>query len=76
MNTIFKIIVSMTLISLTVIAVWFLSSYLDLQKQKIANEARFQCAQSAKYESRTETTTTTYPPEELYKKCLKEKGLN
>lgn len=75
MNIIFKIIVSLTLIALVAIATWFLSGYLSLQKQKLTNDARFECAQSVRYEVKTDETSISYPPSDLYKKCLKEKGL-
>lgn len=57
-------------------AVVFTQQYLKIQKTKAENEARFQCAQSSRYEARQdETTTIWYPAEDLYKKCLSEKGL-
>jgi hypothetical protein len=75
MNTIFKTIISLSLILLIAIVGWFSFTYLNLQKQNSENLARFQCAQSVRYEVKTTTTTISYPPDDLYKKCLKEKGL-
>ena len=75
MDTIFKIIIALTLITLTIIAGVFSFGFLNNQRIQTENEARFQCAQSVRYEVKTETTTISYPPENLYKKCLKEKGL-
>lgn len=75
MNSIFKIIIALTLISLVGIAGYFSYGYLTLQQQNALNEARSQCAQSVRYEVRTDTTTISYPPTDLYKKCLLEKGI-
>lgn len=75
MDTIFKIIITMTLIALTIIVGVFSFGFLSNQKVQTENEARFQCAQSVRYKIKTDTTTISYPPEDLYKKCLKEKGL-
>lgn len=75
MNSIFKIIVALTFIALVVVVGNFSIGYLDLQKQNAINKARFDCAQSVRYEVKTETTTISYPPSDLYKKCLLEKGI-
>lgn len=75
MDNIFKIIIALALITLTLIVGVFSFGFLSNQKVQTENEARFQCAQSVRYEVRTDTTTISYPPEDLYKKCLKEKGI-
>lgn len=52
------------------------TQHLELKRQEVENEARFQCAQSSTYEVATdETTTVSYPVADLYKVCLQEKGL-
>lgn len=75
MTTIFKIIVSLTCIAFIVVSTWFLNGYISLQKQKLANDARYECAQSVRYEVKTDKTSISYPPDNLYRKCLREKGL-
>jgi hypothetical protein len=50
--------------------------FLSLKRQEVANEARFQCAQSSRYQvTQANGTVVWYPVEELNTKCLKEKGL-
>jgi hypothetical protein len=72
---IFKIIIAITFAALTLIAGVFSFGFLSIQNTLAQNEARSQCAQSVRYEVKTDTTTISYPPDNLYQKCLKEKGL-
>jgi hypothetical protein len=45
--------------------------------QQVENEARFQCAQSSRYSvNQGDNTQVWYPVEEMYQKCLTEKGIN
>jgi hypothetical protein len=49
----------------------------DFYAQQIENEARFQCAQSSRYIlNQGDNTQVWYPVEEMYQKCLTEKGIN
>lgn len=72
---IFKGIISLLFLLLILIAGWFSYAYINVQNKNMENLARYQCAQSVRYEVRTSTTTVSYAPADLYKKCLKEKGL-
>ena len=51
------------------------TQFIALKKQEIENKARFECAQSSKYEVTDDNTTVSYPITNLYKACLKEKGI-
>lgn len=51
-------------------------TFAQLREKEIMNEARFQCAQSSKYSvNQTNGVAVWYPVEELYNKCLEEKGV-
>ena len=76
MDTIFKTIIAVTFAVLTIIAGVFSFVFLQNQKVQIENNARFQCAKSVRYSVKQANTTITYPPADLYKKCLNEKGIN
>lgn len=51
------------------------NQYSTLKQQELNNEARYQCALSSRYETVEEDVTVWYPVDELYKKCLSEKGI-
>lgn len=78
MKTISPIIASL-LLALAIAGVGYLSitTYQELKTKELNNEARFQCAQSSRYQTTDEKTGVTvwYPEEQLYAKCLSEKGL-
>ena len=50
--------------------------FLSIKRMEAINTARFECAQSSRYQVATNPTTTVwYPVESLYTKCLVEKGI-
>jgi len=51
--------------------------YIAVKEREVKNAARFQCAQSSRYEATDGASgvTTWYPIKDLYEACLKEKGL-
>lgn len=57
------------------IAAYFANSFFVLEKIKAENKARYECAMVYRYEVRTDNTTISYPPQDLYEECLEEKGL-
>ena len=71
MDTITRLLIGVALVAIAFIAGWFVVEYARSQE----NEARYQCAMSVRYEVSENGTTISYPPEDLYKECLKEKGL-
>jgi len=77
MNKTFVIIAFLITALSAVAAAWVIADkYLSLKRTQVENEARYQCAVSSRYETKiNENTTVWYSVEELYNKCLKEKGL-
>lgn len=72
------------ILTIAVLSGIFLGSYLGFnflkqRKIEIINEARFQCSQSSRYETTVsesgKAVIVSYPVNDLYLKCLKEKGL-
>ena len=60
----------------SVAALYGVSTFSTLKRTEIANEARYQCTQSSRYEvTQKDGAIVWYPVEELYQKCLKEKGV-
>lgn len=50
--------------------------FATFRAREIENEARFQCAQSSRYQvTQPDGTTVWYPVSDLYIKCLNEKGI-
>jgi hypothetical protein len=50
--------------------------FLAIKRTEVINAARFECAQSSRYQVTTNPTTTVwYPMEEMYNTCLFEKGI-
>lgn len=74
---IIKIITAVSFVAAVAVSAWLGMQYLSIKRHEVANEARFQCAQSSRYQvtERQTGATTWYPMEELYQKCLKEKGI-
>lgn len=71
-------IIGFIILTAVLAAVFFVATdkFAVLRKQEIENEARFQCAQSSRYQV-TEATGVIvwYPVNDLYIKCLNEKGI-
>lgn len=66
------------ILTATLAAVSFvgINKFASLKQIEIENEARFQCAQSSRYEvQQSKGVTVWYPVPDLYKKCLTEKGI-
>lgn len=63
-------------IVLTLLLSYFAYSYLSLNAKRIENTARFECAQSSRYQVVKTDTTIWYPSQDLYEQCLKGKGVN
>lgn len=76
MDTILKIIITIAIIAHVVIAGVFSVAFIGQSKTKAINEVKYQCAMSVRYEVTSGGKTISYPPEDLYKKCLQDKGLN
>ncbi len=50
--------------------------FVTLRAREIENEARFQCAQSSRYQvAQLDGVIVWYPVSDLYSKCLQEKGI-
>ena len=75
MDTIFKITIAIALIGHLIVAAIFSFAFINQSKANALNEAKYQCAMSVRYEVKTNDTTISYPPEDLYQKCLSEKGI-
>jgi len=75
MNTFTQLLYTIAVIAGVIVVGYFALQYLGLKKKEVENEARFQCAQSSRYQTVKGDTTIWYPAEELYKSCLKEKGI-
>jgi hypothetical protein len=76
MNKIVSIIC--TLVAAAFVAVFAMLGFqfITLKQTELKNEAGFQCAQSSRYQvTQKDGTVVWYPVEELYNKCIKEKGL-
>ena len=53
-----------------------IDEFTALKQKEIENEARFQCAQSSRYQiQQSKDVTVWYPVSDLYSKCLIEKGI-
>lgn len=70
-----KNIIAAAAILAVVVSGYFAVTFSMQKSKEIENEARFQCAQSSRYQVAKEGTTIWYPAEELYAKCLNEKGV-
>jgi hypothetical protein len=75
-----KIISLIGLVILTVVIAAVCLSGVDkfalLKEKEIENEARFQCAQSSRYQVQTSKDVIVwYPIQDLYTACLSEKGI-
>jgi hypothetical protein len=76
MKNILNIILSLTVIGGIAVAGFIGFEFLELRKVEVVNEARFQCAESSRYQTTGENGAVIwYPAKELYGQCLKEKGL-
>lgn len=71
-----KGVVAVVGLTSVVIAAYGVMTFASLKKTEVQNEARYQCAVSSRYQSQVnEETTVWYPVNDLYQKCLSEKGL-
>ncbi len=71
----FAITIGLSILALAVVVVAM--QYIWIKEQEVKNEARFACAQSSRYQTTDKSTGATvwYPVQDLYEKCLREKGL-
>lgn len=76
MNKILLNLLLASVIFLIGIIIYSVFQFMDIQKIRFTNEARFQCANSSKYEVTKDDTVVSYPIADLYEKCLKEAGVN
>ena len=75
MEKLIKIILTLSAATAVILAGYLGMQFLQLKKQEVANEARSGCAQSSRYQvQESKDVLVWYPIEELYQKCLKEKG--
>jgi len=75
MNKILLALLSAVAIVSLIAFVFYGFVFIETQAQMAENEARFQCAQSSKYEVTDGDAIVSYPVAQLYEKCLKEKGI-
>ncbi len=76
MNKFVPILYIVTIVVGVAIAAYSALTFLDLKRWEVENEARFQCAQSSRYQiTQTNGVTTWYPATELYNACLRQKGI-
>ncbi len=72
-NLIGFIIISATIVAVSFVAI---NKFSTLRAEEVANEARFQCAQSSRYQvTQPDGSIVWYPVSDLYSKCLVEKGI-
>jgi hypothetical protein len=76
MKSILNIILSLTTIAGICMAGFIGFKFLELREVEVINEARYQCAESFRYQiTDGNGGIIWYPAKELYYQCLKEKGL-
>ncbi|KKR89724.1 MAG: hypothetical protein UU39_C0027G0003 [Candidatus Woesebacteria bacterium GW2011_GWD1_41_12] len=62
--------------ALTAVSFVGLNKFASLREIEIENEARFQCAESSRYQvTGADNVIVWYPVSDLYSKCLQEKGI-
>lgn len=66
---------TIAIVAAVAVGAYFALQFLGIKRQEMQNEARFQCAQSSRYQTVNGDTTIWYPATELYAACLKEKGI-
>jgi hypothetical protein len=72
-NLIGFVIIAATLAAVSFVAI---NRFSALRAQEVSDEARFQCAQSSRYQvQQSADVTVWYPVADLYSKCLVEKGI-
>jgi len=75
MKNILNIVLVITALTAVFVMAYFSSSFLSLKTKEIENEAKFTCTQSSRYQTTDPSGAIVwYPVEEMYQKCLKEKG--
>lgn len=75
MDLFLKIIITSSLVGHVIVAGLFSYAFISQEKTNAINEAKYQCAMSVRYEVTTDEATISYPPEDLYEKCLDDKGI-
>ena len=71
-------LIGLLIFTAATIAVCFvgINKFAALKQKEIENEARFQCAQSSRYQiQQSNDVIVWYPVNDLYIKCLNEKGM-
>jgi hypothetical protein len=72
-NLIGFVILAATLAAVSFVAI---NRFAALRAQEVSDEARFQCAQSSRYQvTQPDGAIVWYPVSDLYSKCLVEKGI-
>lgn len=62
--------------TLAAVSFFGINKFASLKQKEMENEARFQCAQSSRYQiQQSNEITVWYPVNDLYVKCLSEKGI-
>ncbi len=62
--------------ALAAVSFYGVNKFAALKKIEIENQARFECAQSSRYQVQQDSVVTVwYPIADLYSKCLLEKGI-
>ena len=74
-NRLLNIILSLAVLAGVIVMAIFAFMYLGLKQKEVENEARYQCAQSSRYEINNGKNTIWYPAADLYSACLREKGI-
>jgi hypothetical protein len=76
MNKFASLLYTVAVVVGVAVAAYTAFTFLELKKQEVMNEARFQCSQSSRYQvAQSNGVTTWYPAAELYTACLQEKGI-
>jgi hypothetical protein len=75
MDKVFNPILLFLIFSGIVLSSYIGLNFLWLKEKEVNNEARYQCAQSSRYEVTTDSSSIWYPAKDLYEECLNEKGL-
>lgn len=76
MKNMTNVIVAVVGLGMVAVAAYGIMTFSALKQTEVKNEGRYQCAVSSRYESKVnEETTVWYPVDDLYQKCLSEKGL-
>lgn len=75
MDLLLKITITLAIVAHVIVAGVFSAAFLGQNNTRLINEAKFQCASTVRYTVDTEDATISYPPADLYQKCLADRGI-